>query len=176
MKPINNFENYFITLDGKVINRTTKKYKKPISNHSGKGYLYVDLYKNGKRHRRYIHRLVAESYIENPENKLYINHKDGNPQNNNVDNLEWCTPLENVEHASKIIKTMTQYQVANERRKMPIRMLNKHTGEEIERFLSIREAERKTNIPSSNIVAMLKGRQAYTGNFAWCYVEELQGV
>ena len=69
---------------------------------------------------------------------------------------------------------MTQYQVANERRKKPIRMLNKHTGEEIERFLSIREAERKTNIPSSNIIAVLKGRQAYTGDFTWCYVEELR--
>lgn len=84
MKPINNFENYFITLDGKVINRTTKKCRKPTSNHSEKGYLYVDLYKNGKRYRHYIHRLIAESYIENPENKPYINHKDGNPQNNQV--------------------------------------------------------------------------------------------
>ena len=69
MKLIPNFENYSISMSGRIINNSTKKCKNPSDNHSGKGYLYVDLYNNGKRKRFYIHRLVAELYIPNPDNK-----------------------------------------------------------------------------------------------------------
>lgn len=116
MKPILNFENYAITLDGRIINNTTKKYKKPTDNHSGKGYLYVDLYKDGKRHRKYVHRLVAEAYIPNLLNLPFVNHIDGNPKNNNYKNLEWCTAKQNVEHASKVLGVMNGYKTANKKR------------------------------------------------------------
>ena len=91
-----------------------------------------------------------------------------------VENLEWCTPLENVEHASKTIKTMTQYKKANNRRKRKVKMLDRFSGYEIATFESINEAARRTNIPLSNIVACLKGRQAYTKEFTWQYVEEVK--
>lgn len=61
----------------------------------------VLLVKNNKRKQFKIHRLVAEVFIENPYNKPFINHIDGNPLNNNVTNLEWCTQSENVHHARK---------------------------------------------------------------------------
>lgn len=110
MKLINGFENYSVTLDGRVINNTTKKRKKPSDNHSGNGYLYVDLYKDGKRHRKYVHRLVAEAYLLNPYNLPLVNHIDGNTKNNYYKNLEWCTPKQNVEHASKVLGVMKQYE------------------------------------------------------------------
>ena len=65
-------------------------------------YLNVVIYKNSKPKCWYLHRLVAETFLPNPENKRCINHIDGNKRNNNVENLEWCTYAENTEHAIKL--------------------------------------------------------------------------
>lgn len=170
-KKIDGFEDYTVSEDGVITNTRTGHIKKPTSNHCGKGYLYVDLYESGRRGRFFVHRLVTNAFISNPQNKPYINHIDGNPHNNLVKNLEWCTPLENVEHASKIICTMKQYSLANTKRKKAVKQLDYGSGRLINVFPSIREASRATNIPSSNIVCVLKGRQSRTKNYSWCYVE-----
>lgn len=62
---------------------------------NGNGYLFVNLTVNNKSKRFYIHRLVASSFIQNPNNYPHINHKDENKHNNCIDNLEWCTPAYN---------------------------------------------------------------------------------
>lgn len=66
------------------------------------GYLRVSMNLTGKSKEYLVHRLVAESFIPNSENKKFVNHKDGNKANNHVDNLEWCTRSENEKHAWKI--------------------------------------------------------------------------
>lgn len=66
-----------------------------------KGYVVAELRKDNKRKSYKVHRLVAETFIYNQYNKPQINHKDGNKQNNNVENLEWCTNSENQIHAYK---------------------------------------------------------------------------
>lgn len=76
----------------------------PLKQHVSKaGYYYIHLYKNGVGKPFKIHRLVAITFIPNPENKSQINHKDGNKLNNNVENLEWATPKENTQHALKVL-------------------------------------------------------------------------
>ena len=64
-----------------------------------KGYAYTHLYKNGKSKRYFVHVLVAKAFIPNPKNKPQVNHIDANKSNNRVENLEWVTPEENMQHA-----------------------------------------------------------------------------
>jgi hypothetical protein len=66
------------------------------------GYMYVSLSKNSISRKLMVHRLLAISFIDNPENKKFINHIDGDKLNNSLSNLEWCTSKENTNHAINI--------------------------------------------------------------------------
>jgi hypothetical protein len=68
-------------------------------NKTSKGYLHISLYKNRISKTFKLHRIVAQNFISNPENKLEVNHMDGNKLNNKIDNLEWNTRFENNKHA-----------------------------------------------------------------------------
>ena len=70
--------------------RKTTRILKPGNNCTGRGYLFIFLFKNKQKKRFYVHRLVAQAFIPNPNNLPMINHKDENPSKNIVDNLEWC--------------------------------------------------------------------------------------
>lgn len=91
--------SYFITEDGKCYNEKTGKYLKGQENYKNHYFSYNLTMPDGKKKRCYAHRLVAQAYIPNPENKEQVNHIDGNVLNNNVENLEWCNAKENQQHA-----------------------------------------------------------------------------
>ena len=65
------------------------------------GYIQVNLYYNGKNYKKYVHRLVAQAFIPNPDNLPQINHKDEDKTNNRVDNLEWCTAKYNINYGTR---------------------------------------------------------------------------
>lgn len=67
-------------------------------NNKRNGYCELSLHKDGKEKRYKVHRLVAEAFLPNPDNLPEVNHIDGNKENNNVKNLEWCTSKQNKEH------------------------------------------------------------------------------
>ena len=85
--------NYAITEQGEVYSAKTKKYLKHSTSNTGYSTVYVD----GKN--RLLHRLLAETFIPNPDNLPCVNHKDGNKLNNELNNLEWCTYGDNERHA-----------------------------------------------------------------------------
>ena len=99
-KDINTWENlYKISNYGNVRNKKTMKMITGDVNNCG--YYRVRLYSNGRAERFFRHRLVAMHFIENPENKKFVNHIDGDKSNNKYTNLEWVTQSENEKHAFK---------------------------------------------------------------------------
>ena len=108
--------NHIIFSDGKLYNKKTKKYRKWHNNNSG--YLRTVIAENGKLINVLQHRLLAESFIPNPENKVDANHINGGKHDNSLENLEWSTHSENIKHAydmglkkkpnKKVIDTVTK--------------------------------------------------------------------
>lgn len=96
MKEIQNYSNYLIDENGNVYNKTTNKYLKGSIGENG--YLYYRLSKEGQKKMFYAHRLVAETFIPNPNNLPVVNHIDNNKLNNNINNLEWVSYSENTQY------------------------------------------------------------------------------
>ena len=75
-------------------------------NDGGRGYLDVQLCSNGKVKHHLVHRMVAESFIQNPDNLPQVNHRDENPSNDNVDNLEWCDAKYNINYGTGLTRAI----------------------------------------------------------------------
>lgn len=140
-------DDYTVTRDGQIINNTNGHILKPQPN--SKGYLRVMI--GGQRY--FVHRLVAEKYIENIDNKEQVNHKDGNKNNNSVSNLEWVSNLENRTHAVK-----NKLHLCGE--DCPWAKLTQSDVDEIRKntVLSMEELSKKFSVSKSTIQDILKYR------------------
>ena len=139
------------------------------------GYLVVNLCKNGVLKRKYIHRLVAEAFLPNPEGLPQVNHRDEIKDNNNVENLEWCDSKHNINYGTR-----------NERISKKVRAVNAKTGDVVE-FNSTAEAGRKGYDQGSVSAACRGTHKTRTGKlvggdgrtykgFRWYYDVEEENV
>lgn len=166
-KNIDNYDDYQVSNFGRV--KSFKKGKERILKPSvaGRGYLFVVLCKNGIRKEMLIHRLVANAFIQNPDNLPCVNHKDENKQNNHVDNLEWCDAKYNLNYGTRnqrlgakltngpLAKRVAQYSL---------------TRKLIKIWPSLIEAGRQ-GFNQGHICSCCKGKRKSHKGYIWKYIE-----
>ena len=158
-KPVPSDPDYGVSSDGRVCSFRKKKVLTPKRNWDG--YLRVQLWHRCQCRYVSIHRLVAETYIPNPMNLPFVNHKDGDKSNNSVENLEWCTQRENIQHAWETGLSKSHLNKGGKR----VRQLTKD-GEEIAVFPSTMEVERRLGIGHGNVSRACRD-QATAGGYRW---------
>ena len=138
----------------------TEKILKPQKNTHG--YLQVNLCKDGHTKQTLVHRLVAETFIPNPNNLVTVNHKDEVKTNNIVSNLEWMSQKDNINYG-------TRNKRAGEALSKQVKMFDKFTGELLATFPSLMEAVRVTGINQGNISSCCNGKYKSAGCYIWRY-------
>lgn len=155
---------------GKLIYINREKILSQTINEKKKPYLRIGLNKKGKRKSFLVHRLVAEAFIPNLQNKPQVNHKDGDKSNNCVENLEWCTNLENKMHAVQNNLTARLYEEKNPH----CTKINQYNldGILIKQWECIKTASKKLNISASSISNCCRNINKTAGQFIWRYANE----
>lgn len=173
-KFIEGYPSYKITSDGRVLSRF-KGNSKVMSDewHELKqvydkscGYMLVTLCRGrgqGRQNKR-VHRLLMEAFVPNPHNYLHINHIDGDKLNNSLDNLEWCSPKYNTQHAINMGLHNPKQQSSN---RAVIQM--DENFNEIAEFTSLHEVTVKTGIAWQNVYKVCRGVRPRAGGFRWKY-------
>ena len=157
--------DYSVSTEGEVRKDTTNYI---LSQSSQQDYKFVGLIINGKQKRMRVHRMVALTFIDNPDNKPYVNHINGNRSDNNVENLEWVTPSENTQHAvntglfkSGRTRAVIQYNL---------------NGEQMATFESATEAARQTGGSQSKITMCCRRQRDSANDYQWRYYDDIQDV
>ena len=146
--------DYSVSTEGEVRKDTTNYI---LSQSSQQDYKFVGLIINGKQKRMRVHRMVALAFIDNPDNKPYVNHINGNRSDNNVENLEWVTPSENTQYAidtglfkSGRARAVVQYNL---------------NGEQMATFESASEAARQNGGSQSKITMCCRRQRASANDY-----------
>lgn len=144
---------YFVTSEGTVFMGNGKEMAKFKDNH---GYEYIVVRKKGERKKHLVHRLVANAFIDNTDNMPQVNHLDGNKENNKVENLEWVSCSDNQLHSRYSLGNVTGFN--------DVPVICVETGE---RYISTRDAWRKTGIGYSHISECINGKRKTAGGHTW---------
>ena len=131
------------------------------------GYLMVCLYKDGNAKQLYVHRIVAEAFIPNPQGLETVNHKDEVKTNNVACNLEWMSIKDNLNYGTHN-KRMTETQINDKNKSKAVQMFDRQ-GNLLAIFPSTREAWRVTGIASPHISSCCNGKLKSAGGYVWKY-------
>lgn len=157
----------YLCLKGRKLTPILRKMSNYLS------YYQVNLVDKQKTKTTHIHRLVAEAFIDNPDNKPQVNHKDGNGLNNNVSNLEWVTQSENTTHAYRVLgrvpSTLGKFGESSPKARAVIQL--SLSGDFIKRWGSGSEAVRGGGFDSGSITRCCQGVYSSHKNYKWRYAE-----
>lgn len=163
--PIAGFSDYYISSSGVVYSTKMKNPKILASGDNGKGYRIICLHIKGVKYMKYIHRLVAQAFIPNPNGFPEVNHKNEIKTDNRVGNLEWCTIRYNRLYGERNVKTASK----NRNGKLSKRIIQKtRCGKVVKIWASLREAERN-GYCSSRISECAKGTRLEYKLYIWEY-------
>lgn len=192
-KVIPEFENYECSDTGLIRNKITNKILK--IRHNNRNYCIVDIYKNKKKYTKLVHILVAKCFIKIPNElkdiiKIQVNHKDGNKDNNTIQNLEWCDQSYNMLEAYKTgLRKYSHFILSDESRKKMSESHKKRKDDQsiyyvemydldnnfIEKFNSIKEVSKKYSfvVPSGlqEILYRTNGNNVYK-NYKWKIIKK----
>ena len=144
-----------------------EKILKPSKNTCG--YLQVILHKDGHTKHLFVHRLVSEAFIQNPNNLDTVNHKDEDKTNNAANNLEWLSFRDNHEYGTRN-KRVSEANINHPSLSKQVQMFDKKTGELLATFPSTCEAGRVTGINQSSISKCCNGKLKSSGGYIWRYI------
>lgn len=150
-----------------IIDRRCKrllKSKPIVQKDDTHGYLIVVLWKNNKSKKYKVHRLVAQTFIPNPNNFRDINHKDENKYNNNVANLEWISHKANLNYGSRNER-------ANITRSKKVGQYIKGTNKLLATYINAYIAEEQTGICECNISACCRNKRKTAGGYCWKFMK-----
>ena len=171
--PIKDFSGYFIDKQGTLFSNKSGVLKKILPHANPQGYLLARLQRNKKRENIMLHRIVARTFISNPENKPEVNHINGIKTDNRVENLEWVTHGENIKHSYDFLGRkhgMLGRKGKNSPYSKKIQQIK--DNKVIAEFWGCFEAERTTGVFAPNIWACLKNKRKTAGGYLWKYATE----
>ena len=159
--PIKDYEGlYEISSEGRV--KSCKKKDFFLKQHDdSRGYLFVNLSKDGKAISTKVHRLVATHFLDNPDNLRDVNHIDENKYNNSCSNLVWVTHQDNINHGTRNLR-------ANNTKSKEVYQLTKEDVF-VAKFRNGYEAQEVTQIKESSISACCNGKRKTAGGFKWSF-------
>ena len=156
----------------KTVIKTSKE--KILTININQGYEHVVLCKNGKFKQKLLHRLLAKAFIPNPEDKLNINHIDGNGLNNSLENLEWSTQKENVRHAIKYLGAKDNYKTYRNRSEKMIIKTQKENNKFIAVYNSAKDMSKLLNMSIHTIRNYCRNGTPKISDYNLSYLEVLK--
>ena len=157
---------YQVSNKGRVKSLKFGKEKILRPGKNGNGYLFVYLYKNRKKKMCKVHRLVAMTFLPNPDNLPQVNHKNEDKTDNKVVNLEWCSAKYNINYGTRTQRQAEK--LTNYKRSKPVIQYSK-SGEFVREWKSIMDVERNLGFNRGNIFHCCTGRYHSAYNFIWTY-------